>query len=81
MPIEELEGRVAKLEGISEQISQRLNHLETVVEGMRKDLTSKMDGLRTELLARIDTNFKWILGIMIPMWITIILASFYLSRG
>lgn len=77
MPIEELEGRVAKLEGISEQISQRLNHLETVVEGMRKDLTSKMDGLRTELLARIDTNFKWILGIMIPMWITIILAVIF----
>ena len=77
MPTQELEGRVAKLEGISEQISQRLNHLETIVESMRKDLTSKMDGLRTELLARIDTNFKWILGIMIPMWITIILAVIF----
>lgn len=77
MPTQELEGRVAKLEGISEQISQRLNHLETVVEGMRKDLTSRMDGLRTELLARIDTNFKWTLGIMIPMWVTIILAVIF----
>jgi uncharacterized coiled-coil protein SlyX len=77
MPIEELEGRVAKFEGISEQISQRLNHLETVVDHMRKDLTSKMDHLRTELLARIDTNFKWTLGIMIPMWVTIILAVIF----
>ncbi|MFQ6066317.1 MAG: hypothetical protein ACE5K3_03445 [bacterium] len=77
MPTQELEGRVAKLEGISEQISQRLNHLETIVESMRKDLNSKMDSLRTELLARIDTNFKWILGIMIPMWVTIILAVIF----
>lgn len=77
MPTQELEGRVAKLEGISEQISQRLNHLETIVESMRKDLNSKMDSLRTELLARIDTNFKWILGIMISMWVTIILAVIF----
>ena len=74
MPTQELEGRVAKLEGISEQISQRLNHLEMIVEEMRKDLTGKIDRLRTEMLAKIDTNFKWVLGIMIPMWVTIILA-------
>jgi len=33
----ELEVRVAKLEGITEQINQRLSHLETVVEELRLD--------------------------------------------
>ncbi|RJX15226.1 hypothetical protein CW703_07230, partial [Candidatus Bathyarchaeota archaeon] len=63
-----------KLEGIVEQmdkrlalVESRLNHIETRLESMEK-------GLREE----ITKNFRWTIGIMIsiliPMWVTIILA-------
>jgi hypothetical protein len=84
MPTTEVEGRIGKFEGITQQISERLNHLETVVEAMRKDLSAKIDAnavkiddLRKDLSAKIDANFKWILGIMIPMWVTIVLTILF----
>ena len=47
-----IEEGLARVEGILEQMSIRLNHVE-------RDLRS---------------NFRWTLGILIPMWITIILT-------
>ena len=47
-----LEERLARVEGVLEQMSIRLNHVES-------DLRS---------------NFRWTLGILIPMWVTIILT-------
>lgn len=47
----QLEERVAKIEGIIEQMSQRLNH--------------------------IESRLTWMLGIIITMWITIILAIIF----
>jgi len=58
-----LEERVARIEGILSQMDKRLNHLETEV---------------AKLGDKMDRNFRWTLGIMlgvlIPMWVTIILA-------
>jgi len=58
-----LEQRVAKIEGILEQLCARMNHLET-----------RMSRLESEL----RSNFRWTVGIMlavlIPMWVSIILA-------
>ena len=54
-----LEERIARLEGIMEQVAQRLNHVETEIGNLRN---------------KIDSNFKWTLGILITMWITIILT-------
>lgn len=50
-----MEERIARIEGILEQMDKRLNHVES-------DLRS---------------NFKWTLGILITMWITIILAVIF----
>lgn len=49
-----------------EQVDKRLNHIEVDVKDLRADLRS--------LDAKIDRNLKWTLGILIPMWITIILT-------
>jgi len=61
-----MEERLAKVEGILEEMRARLNHLETEIEGLRGEI----GGLRQEMY----TNFRWTLGILIPMWVTIILA-------
>lgn len=54
-----LEERLARVEGILEEVRARLNHLEVELNGLRQE---------------IYTNFRWTLGILIPMWVTIILA-------
>ena len=65
-----VEERLAKLEGMVEQmdkrlasIENRLNHIETRLEALREEMVK---------------NFRWTIGIMlsvlIPMWVTIILA-------
>jgi len=58
-----LEPMVAKIEGILEEIRTRLNHLETRFE-------SEIRGLRSEL----RMNFRWTIGIIFTMWVTIILT-------
>jgi len=50
---------MAKVEGTVEQIDKRLNHLESELRELRKDL---------------NTRFYWLLGVQISMWVTIILA-------
>ncbi|MCL7383937.1 MAG: hypothetical protein LZ173_06730 [Thaumarchaeota archaeon] len=57
-----LEERVAKVEGILEQMDKRLNHIESELGDLRKDL---------------DSRFYWLLGIQISMWVTIILAILF----
>ncbi len=82
-PVEE---RMAKVEGILEEVRARLNHLESdigrldgKIDNLRQDMNIGMDQLRQ----KIDTNFRWMvgitLGILIPMWVTIILTILFTS--
>jgi hypothetical protein len=57
-----LEERVARIEGILEQIDKRLNHLESEIAELRRDLSNR---------------FFWLLGVQISMWVTIILAILF----
>ena len=52
-----MEEKMARLEGIMEQMDKRLNHIETEI---------------SELRTEINSNFKWTLGLLIPMWVSII---------
>lgn len=45
---------------------QRLNHIESELGELRNELR----GLRTDL----DSRFRWLLGVQITMWVTIMLA-------
>jgi len=65
-----LESRIARVEGILEEVRERLNHLETRTEmGF------------SELRRELRSQFRWTLGIMlgvlIPMWVTIILTILF----
>jgi hypothetical protein len=57
-----LEERVARIEGFLEQMDKRLNHLESEVRELRRDLNNR---------------FFWLLGVQISMWVTIILAILF----
>ncbi|HLG30949.1 MAG TPA: hypothetical protein VI387_12125 [Candidatus Brocadiales bacterium] len=83
----ELEERQAKVEGVLEQIDKRLDHLESDVSSLRSEINSLRDEMHSgmnslrgeigELRAKIDTNFRWLVGIMITMWVTMILAIIF----
>jgi len=65
-----LEERVARIEGILEQIDKRLNHLESEVRDLRVYFEREIIDLRRDL----NYRFYWLLGVQISMWITIIIA-------
>jgi uncharacterized coiled-coil protein SlyX len=82
----QLEERVAKIEGIIEQMNERLNHIETDLRDIRLDLSTlreetkfEIRELRSSLTQKIESNFKWTMGLMITMWVTIILTNFILT--
>jgi chromosome segregation ATPase len=65
----ELEERMAKIEGIVEQMNERLNHIETGFSELRTEMGSLRDEIRS--------NFRWIVGIILTMWVTIILTLLF----
>jgi SMC interacting uncharacterized protein involved in chromosome segregation len=67
-----LEERVAKIEGILEQMDKRLNHMESEIRDLRID----MRDLRKDL----NNRFYWLLGIQISMWVTIILVIIFVKH-
>lgn len=58
------DGRIARVEGILEEVRARLNNLE---------------GHVSRLQAQMQTQLYWLLGVIVTMWVTIILAV--LLRG
>ena len=60
------EGRIGRVEGILEEVQNRLNS----VDNRLNNLDSRISGLET----RMHTQFYWLLGVMLTMWVTIILA-------
>jgi len=75
-----LEERVARIEGILEQMDKRLNHLESEIRDLRAYVESEIKSLRGEIgdLRRdLNNRFLWILGVQITMWVTIILAIIF----
>ena len=72
-----MEERVARIEGIVEQMDKRLNHIESEIRDLRSEMRSEIRDLRGEIgdLRRdLNSRFFWLLGVQISMWLTIILA-------
>jgi len=61
MTADALEVRIAHLEGAYEQIDKRLG----AIEGGVRELRNSIASLRSELLARMDHQFFWVLGLLI----------------
>ena len=91
MPSLEIEERVARLEGrldehskFFESISVKLTLLEDRGDRNREELEKRIialegriDGKIDSVRSTLDTNFRWIVGIQITTWITILLAILF----
>ena len=90
-----LEERVARIEGIIEQIDKRLNHIESDIVGLRAEIRElggemykRFDDLREDVNSRFremnerlnildrrfDSFLKWIIGLILGMWTSIMMT-------
>ena len=51
--------RIGRLEGIAEQLDRRLDSIEKQIDSVGRAIGE----LRTELTRRMDSQFRWLLGI------------------
>ena len=69
--------RIGRLEGIIEQINDRLSSLEVRMSSLESNLGARMSRLESNLEARMSRlesshrrDFRWLVGTMIGMWVT-----------
>ena len=51
--------RIGRLEGIAEQLDRRLDSIEKQIDGVGRAIGE----LRAELTRRMDSQFRWLIGI------------------
>jgi len=73
-----------KLTLLEDKGDRNKEDLEKRIDGIRNDLEKKIDGVRDDLEKKIDTlrremytNFRWIVGIQLTTWITVLLAILF----
>ena len=60
----------AEMQSRFAEMDSKFAEMQSSINSVRNDARTDLDRLNT----KIDRNFLWTLGIMIPMWITIIIA-------
>ncbi len=53
-----------------EQFNARLTRVENTIEDLRREIRVEINELRR----KISTNFRWTIGIVLTMWVTLIIA-------
>ena len=73
-----------KLTLLEDKGDRNREDIEKKIESVRTDLEKKIESVRTDLEKKIinlerkvDTNFRWIVGIQITTWITVLLAILF----
>ena len=60
------------------ETNERISAMELTVNGriaaMELTVNGRIAAMDTQLNTKIDSNLKWILGVQIAMWVTIIVA-------
>ena len=70
-----LEERLARLEGRVEELSKRVDDLRSDMNIRFSELRNDINHLRSDIRRledRLESRFKWFMGILITMWTTII---------
>ena len=70
-----LEQRVSRVEGALEQMNERLGSIESNIGGLRGEMASLRQDMNTsiaELRRELHTSFRWTMGTIFVMWVTII---------
>ncbi len=68
MQMPSLESRVASLEAVQGQISERLGSIEsrlTSMEQGQRELSTHIDNRLTDMDSRNNSNFKWLMGLLV----------------
>lgn len=68
-----MEKVVARIEGTLEQMDKRLTTLEADLRDFRRSVEEDMKALRKEFGEKIDSNFKWTVGIILSTTVPTIL--------
>jgi tetrahydromethanopterin S-methyltransferase subunit G len=86
MAADALEVRIAHLEGAYEQVDKRLGSIEGRMTSLERKVDDGFAHLHTDihrieqkLDGKIDATFRWVIGIILVNWITLMLAI--LLRG
>ncbi len=66
MAADALAVRIAHLEGAYEQIDKRLGVIEGDIRGLRGEVQ--------EVGRKLDTTFRWVIGIILVNWVTLMLT-------
>ena len=72
MAADALEVRIAHLEGAYEQVDKRLGAIEAGLRDLRSEVRSEFQ----EMGRKIDNTFRWVIGVILVNWITVMLAIF-----
>jgi len=72
MAADALEIRIAHLEGAYEQIDKRLGSLDGRMASLERTVNERTDPVEQKL----DATFRWVIGIVLVNWITLMLAIF-----
>jgi len=64
-----LEQRLAKIEGILEQMDKRISNLEHDFREFRGEVDKRLMELRHE----INSNLKWTIGVMVSLWLSAVI--------
>ncbi len=82
--LEQIDKRVGRLESGITRLEDKIDLLRDELLGKIDSVDSKIDSVRDGLLGKIDslrnegnTNFRWLMGIMITMWVTVILTIIF----
>ena len=86
-----IEERIGRVEGVLDQVKERLNHVETEIGGLRGeigdlrnhvdtgmgDLRNHVDTGLSDLRREMNSKFAWVIGIMIIEGILILLTILF----
>ncbi len=61
-----------------QRIDQKIDRLDDRIDNVESKLSDRIDSVENKLSDRIDNNFKWLVGIIITGFLTM-LGSFFLK--
>ena len=67
----EVDSRIAAMDV---RINERINETNERIAAMELGVNERIAAMDSQLNTKIDSNLKWILGVQIAMWVTIIVA-------
>jgi hypothetical protein len=75
-----VEERVARLEGVFEQVGDRLNSIDARLTSMDDHINGRfgqVEGRFAQIEQKIDSRFAWMLGVVLTTWMTTILTVLF----